>query len=189
MLGISIQGKMRGDYRLHEVGQVLEEPCGPQLGPVLFSHRSRESGSSGKSRALRQDVLPGQFGSQIRGPALEESDYRVNPPRVRLSRFEHGASLVRQRGIIGARFIKDRLNAVATEEAQHHLDAEISLMAWHAARSEETGQVRSGGVGRIQLRQRRNDQEDGHGRHGAGHNTVTIIIAIDDAQGDVSGCD
>ena len=97
---------------------------------------------------------------------MEKFDDRFD--RVQIGRLnrEHLSSFTRQFIFAPAHLLKHSLKPRSTKDSEHHFDAEVGLGGLNPATTEKSGEIGGGGVGGIQLRERRDEEQEALGRHG-----------------------
>jgi len=96
---------------------------------------------------------------------LEKFDDRVDGIQIgRLDR-QHLPGLTGQFMSSLANLRKQGFDPRSAKEPQHHVDPEVGLGGLDPAATEESGEIGGGGVGCIQLSERRDEQQDGGRRH------------------------
>ncbi|MNL13670.1 hypothetical protein D3C87_1345830 [compost metagenome] len=152
------------------VGQVVQVEGGQVLGAVLQPQRAEGPTQRVAAVFVHVDVQRAEtraFGQEVaahdavgqRGIApLQECDRWPDGGQVarlhRHERLDGGRVLVKRQRVDP---IRHGAQALRRQQAQHQRKRQVFLHRVHVARTQETGQVGGGGVGRIQLRHRRDD--------------------------------
>src|SRR3989441_91418 len=170
---------------MNQIGQVLQIERGEIPGPVRRAQCSEGAAllvRMGKPGALREETSLADPRRQRRILSLEKPDHGVNRIAIRLFQRQHLLGFARQVSWHGTDPVEHARQTVAGEQRKDHLNPDIGLN--HHTRPprprrdgglargiamplEKAGQVRGGGIGRVELGQRRDQQEETRGAHDA----------------------
>jgi hypothetical protein len=170
--GIAHELEARVDRFAQHVGDVVEVKRGEVAGAVGHAQRAEGPGQRiaalvvdihverGEARALGQEGTAGDAVRERRIAPLEEGHGNIDAwpgsPRSAPGRRPRAAC-----GFAGSAFgdLADRLQARRREQAQHQRQRQVFLHRGYPARTQETGQVGGGRIGRVELRHRRDERE------------------------------
>ncbi|MDT4848613.1 hypothetical protein FQZ97_827070 [compost metagenome] len=187
---VAHKGKALVDRVAQHVGQVVEVERGDVARLVLHAQSAERPGQRvaaffaqrrvhvhlqrGEARAFGQQLARGDAVRQRRVPALQEGDHQADGGAVARELVEEGVHAGR-----ALRFgLRQRVTAHGFEpgrrkQLEHQCQRQVGLHRIDPARAQEAGDVRGGGVGRVDLRHRWDEAQHtqgggGHGRCGEG---------------------
>jgi hypothetical protein len=121
---------------------------------------------AGEPGALRKKSWAGEEQGQGGIASLEKFDDRVDGIQIgRLDR-QHLLGFSRQFSFARSHVSKQGLDSGSAKESQHHVDPEIGLGGLNPAATEKSREIGGGGVGRIQLSERGDKQQNARTSHG-----------------------
>ncbi len=151
---------MRRDRRLDQVGEIFEIQSRPPFGPVLKRYGLCEFRSASKPGALRQQAWLYHPCGGAGILALKKGDDGFDLSEIGLLHRKHGDRFRRQVGILFPYFGKDTSQSGPAEEPEHHFDTQIGLRGVNITGLKEPGEIGSRRIGRIQLCQRRDKEQE-----------------------------
>jgi hypothetical protein len=167
VLAVAAQSPERIDGRRDEIGEVVQIETGQVASPVGGAERPERPAivlARGQTRPLGQEPSGRDPRCQRRVAPLQKADHRID--RVQIGVGLEQDRLDRLGPCAGPR--PDRLeNAIQTrarEDGERGFDAEVRLLGVVPPRPKKAGEVRRGRIRRVELGQRRREEQNPHGR-------------------------